>query len=245
MRSDVFTLLTINKSDCEIPGPPFRGILSPPYKILRSTFASRTSRRTYGNIYDIDDIVCQLSGVVGREIISATFDKQKLAVVLGLESFQCTHIRTYVFPNRSVRTTTCFYGKNTRCRECTILDQKFLVLACKNVIGDGRWTEGSMRPALAKGFKLPILYSFLSFWHRARVKAVLPEPTGLNNGSARSSKLLRDMSLPADTDSKSSLLKITRRVIRQVAIGKLSYCGADSKDILNGRLRTGARTCMI
>ena len=24
------TLLTINRSDCEIPGPPFRGILSPP-----------------------------------------------------------------------------------------------------------------------------------------------------------------------------------------------------------------------
>jgi hypothetical protein len=55
------TLLITSKSDCEIPGPPFLGILSPPWVARRWDGSKLEEQSTYGDVNDVDDVIRKLS----------------------------------------------------------------------------------------------------------------------------------------------------------------------------------------
>ena len=55
------TLLITSKSDCDIPGPPFLGILSPPYQSLGLEGNKPNEEFTHRDIDHVDNIVCELS----------------------------------------------------------------------------------------------------------------------------------------------------------------------------------------
>ena len=75
-----------------------------------------------------------------------------------------------------------------------------------------------------------MLNSFLSFWQRARVRAVFPDPTGLPN-LERDEKFLNKISshAPANSDSESSLLKISIGIIRHVTFRIFAYSKPNHK----------------
>jgi hypothetical protein len=55
------TLLITSKSDYDIPGPPFLGILSPPYKLLGLEGNKPNEEFTHRVINHVDNIVRELS----------------------------------------------------------------------------------------------------------------------------------------------------------------------------------------
>ena len=124
------TLLITSKSDCEIPGPPLRGILSPPYKrgcIPSAPSASGVALSsvwlyTYRDVDDIDDIVRELTRVVGSEVVAAALDEEHLALVLCLERLERAHVRADVLADRGVRAPARLDREDARRGECLVFN---------------------------------------------------------------------------------------------------------------------------
>lgn len=135
----VHTLFITSKSDCEIPGPPFLGILSPPLRRDQDSSRVVERNRTHRNIDHVDNIIRQLPRIIRRQIISSTLNQEQLTLEFRLQSFKSTHICTDVFANSSMRTASSLDGEDSVDGKGTILDQKFLVFAREDVVCDGSW----------------------------------------------------------------------------------------------------------
>ena len=68
------TLLITSKSDCDIPGPPFLGILSPPYRSL-GLGGNLNEEFTHRDVNHVDNIVCKFSRVVCGKIITSALNE--------------------------------------------------------------------------------------------------------------------------------------------------------------------------
>lgn len=136
------TLLITSKSDCEIPGPPLRGILSPPYPSYSQQRSKKTEQQAVGSAHrdvdDIDDIVRELARVIGGEVVTAALDEQELAAILRLERLERTHVRADVLADRGVRAAAGLDCEDARRRERLVLDQELLVLLGEDVVGNRR-----------------------------------------------------------------------------------------------------------
>jgi hypothetical protein len=97
--------------------------------------------RTYGNVNNVDNIVGQFSGVIGRQIITAAFNEQELAAKFSLQSFQSAHIGANVFSDCGVRTSSCLDGEDAIFWKSLVFYQEFLVLTSEDVVGDGSFSR--------------------------------------------------------------------------------------------------------
>jgi hypothetical protein len=124
-----------------MPGPPFLGILSPPYIYadIHTKSIHMTNETTDRNVNNIDNIIGQLPRIVRGEVVSATLHEKYLTVVLGLQCFQSSHVGTDVLANGCVGAAACFDGKNALGRERFVFDEELLVLASEDVVRDRRW----------------------------------------------------------------------------------------------------------
>lgn len=78
-----------------------------------------------------------------------------------------------------------------------------------------------------------MLYSFRSFWQRARVRAVLPDPTGLWTCTRERLFYQRYLyRVPANANCESPFLEVACAVIRHVAFSELSYSAHKSAFII-------------
>jgi hypothetical protein len=89
----------------------------------------------YRNVDNIDNKICQLSGIVCRKIVASALYKEQLAIELGLETFEGTNICGDILPDSGMRAPPSFDSLDTLRREGVVLDQEFLVLASEYVVG--------------------------------------------------------------------------------------------------------------
>lgn len=86
---------------------------------------------------------------------------------------------------------------------------------------------------------LPMLYSSRKARHKAKSKAVFPDPTGLEwmiyrcvradwVGDQNDMEMITESDLPPDPNGKRSLFKIPSREIGHVALGIFPYRGSNS-----------------
>ena len=128
------------RSDWVTPGPPLRGILSPPCIHVRAAqqLSERPNRvSTYRYINHIDDVVCKLRREVSREVVTSTLHEHQLAPELRLENLQRAHVRRYVFADSGVRATAGLNGGDALGGKSLITDEELLVFAREDVICDG------------------------------------------------------------------------------------------------------------
>lgn len=76
----------------------------------------------YRNVDDIDNKICQLSGIVCSEIVSSTLDKKQLAIEFCLKALKGTDICGDVFPNSGMGTPSGLNSLDTFHRERVVLD---------------------------------------------------------------------------------------------------------------------------
>ena len=124
---DLHTLFITNRSDWDIPGPPFRGILSPPCENT-ITVNSFEREHAYWNVNYINNIICKFTRVIRREIVAATFNEEHLTIKFSLKRLQGPQIGRNVFANSGMWTAPSLDGVDSFSRQCLILDQKLSIL---------------------------------------------------------------------------------------------------------------------
>ena len=82
-----------NKSDWVIPGPPLRGILSPP-----------------GDVDDVNGVIDEFAAELGGQIVPPALDEQEVGTDVGRQLFESVQIVADVLANRGVRTATGLDG---------------------------------------------------------------------------------------------------------------------------------------
>jgi hypothetical protein len=171
-----------------------RGILSPPCgtqvrHVPRHFKIIKHRHLTHRHIDDIDNIVSQFPAVVGCEIVAAALDEEDLAVKFSLEGLQRAHVGADVLANRGVRASSCLDGEDTLRGQGLVFDEELLILSGENIVCDSGYEGmkevkmGMIRldesRSLAAKLDEPRFNSFLRRLQSSRVRAVFPEPTGL------------------------------------------------------------------
>ena len=77
---------------------------------------------TYRDVDDIDDIIRELTRVVGGEVVAAALDEEHLALVLCLERLKRAHVRADVLADRGVRTPARLDREDARRGECLVFN---------------------------------------------------------------------------------------------------------------------------
>ncbi len=131
------TLLIMNRSDWVMPGPPFRGTLSPPATSICCELRPNAPQLGEArNTHNVDDVVGELARVVGCEVVTAALDKQELGVKLGLQLLEGVEVCRNVLADRGVRAPASLDGADALLWQRLVADQELLVLARKDVVGD-------------------------------------------------------------------------------------------------------------
>lgn len=93
-----------NKSLCVIPGPPFRGILSPPvtrmekykpkFALIKVTekYLLTINQSITWHINHVNDVVCQFSTKICCQIVAARFNKHDFRLELACELLDFNHV---------------------------------------------------------------------------------------------------------------------------------------------------------
>ena len=97
--------------------------------------SGKTSRDRYRNIDNVDDKICQLSGIVCGEIVTSTLNKKQLTIEFGLESLKGTDVGGDILSDSSVGAPSSLNGLDAFRRKGVILYQELLVLAGEDVVG--------------------------------------------------------------------------------------------------------------
>lgn len=104
-----------------IPGPPFRGILSPPCKIVNLS-DKQNIMGTHGNVNNVDNKIRKLARIIRGEVIAAAFDEKHLAIKFRLKCFQGADVGGDVLADGGVGTAAGFDCEDAFGGECAVFD---------------------------------------------------------------------------------------------------------------------------
>ena len=96
--------------------------------------SGKISAGRYRDIDNVDDKICQLSGIVCGEIVTPALNEKQLAIEFGLESLKGTNVSGDILSDSGVGAPPSFNGLDAFRREGVILDQELLVLAGEDVV---------------------------------------------------------------------------------------------------------------
>ena len=102
-----------------IPGPPFRGTLSPP-----------------GDVDDVDGVVDELAAELRRQVVAAALDEQELGANVGHELLERVEVVADVLADGRVRTAAGLDGADALGGERAMPVEELGVLAREDVVGD-------------------------------------------------------------------------------------------------------------
>lgn len=74
-------------------------------------------------------------GILTREVVATTFDKEHLAAKLGLKLLKRAQIGGNVFADCSMWTATGLYRLDSFGRKGSVFDQELLILPSKDIVG--------------------------------------------------------------------------------------------------------------
>lgn len=218
-------LFTINRSDCVIPGPPLRGILSPPETSISQVSLINIQRQGIGDRgnYDVNDIIGEFTRVVCCEIVTARFNEEDLCFKESLQVLQDMKIGRNIFSNRCVwarsltqsvtsfqLTSTSFHSTNTLMWQRVVTDQEFSILYTSAPPSEDSYllSEDVVRQCrnVILGIQSPTQsqHQCRFPYNQPHSLKILPEPTGLTSVKSK-----RERGIPSDSHGKGSLTPIS------------------------------------
>ena len=126
-------LLMISKSLWVMPGPPLRGILSPPavqidFWIEDEWRVLNVSTLT-GNVDDVNDEIGQLSGEVGRQVVSAGFQQDEIGLKSARQLAHFFDVLRVILADGGVWTPTSFHSFHAFHGQGSVAYQELVILS--------------------------------------------------------------------------------------------------------------------